>query len=764
MGESQKNFLYASNKSQHLLAGSYASHHTSTGNLPPQYGSTTVVDFRNIRKYIALAFQGGICAGNSASLVSLLQISPCFNYRYVIFNISKETYSMNTYNPKAPLGKRTLLATAILATSCSAPAWVYADEAAPFELGAVVVTAKEEKGVVPAQEQVASVITQEEMSDFNRNTVADALNLLSGATISNNTKNERKIFLRGFDSRAVGLFIDGIPVYVPYDGNIDLARFTTADLAAIQVAKGFSSVSYGPNTMGGAINLVSRKPTEKLEGDVRIGAGDGGERRAQANVGTNQGIWYLQGGLAYNKSDGFMLSSDFEPTTTEDGDQRENSYRKDEKASLKVGLTPNETDEYAISYYKQEAEKGQPPSTIPTSARYWQWPFWDKESIYLITNTALGSMETLKVRLFHDTYDNAINMYTDATYTTHSFGGTGPSIYHDVSNGGSVELESTRIKDNQMRLSVHMKKDKHGKYDETGFAASKEDMQDTLTSYAIEDNYRFVENMTLSLGAAHHELEPDTLFDSKKPTLTLPDNSSTTDLQAGYFYDITDAARFYTTAAKKSRLPTISDRYSQSMSTYIENPDLKPETAMNYEIGYQGKPWDNGKMEAAVFYSEVDDKIQTWYSSGASCTAANKCQRRNIGEVHISGLEFGVDTKLASQVELGGNYTYIKMKNVSDPSVKLTDVPEHKLVVDTIYNPVEQVDLVAFAEYNSKRWASSTVKLDGFTTLNLKAAYRPWEPLTLEAGVNNVTDENHELSSGFPSPGRMWFADVTYRF
>ena len=59
------------------------------------------------------------------------------------------------------------------------------------------------------------------------------------------------ISVRGFDSRQVPLFIDGIPVYVPYDGYVDFNRFSTADLAAIQVAKGFSSMAYGPNTLGG---------------------------------------------------------------------------------------------------------------------------------------------------------------------------------------------------------------------------------------------------------------------------------------------------------------------------------------------------------------------------------------------------------------------------------------------------------------------------------------------------------------------------------
>jgi len=169
------------------------------------------------------------------------------------------------------------------------------------------------------------------------------------------------------------------------------------------------------------------------------------------NVGSNQGLWYVQAGASLIESDFFRLSSDFTPTATENGGRRENSDRRDEKLSLKIGLTPNATDEYTLSYYQQDGEKGQPPSADPAAARFWRWPYWDKESLYFISNTALGATESVKVRLYHDEYDNAVYSYTDETYTrlkTSGRGSVGPagkSIYNDRTIGGSVELRSTRF-------------------------------------------------------------------------------------------------------------------------------------------------------------------------------------------------------------------------------------------------------------------------------------------------------------------------------
>lgn len=663
---------------------------------------------------------------------------------------------------KSPLslGRQALLASAVLAAWGNASA----QEASPFVLGTIVVTATRPQIGEIGEDQVASVVTRKDMREFNRDNVGDALGLLSGVTVSNMSKNEKRIYIRGFDSRQVGLFIDGIPVYIPYDGLVDLNRFTTADLAAVQVAKGFSSIAYGPNTLGGAINLISRKPQARLEGDAMAGFGSGNQRQASANVGSKQGMWYLQAGASYIQSDYFPLSSDFTPTKTEDGGARENSYRKDSKLSLKVGLTPNTTDEYALSYYQQNGKKGQPPSTIPTGVRYWQWPYWNKESLYFISKTALSQSETLQVRLYHDSYDNAINMYKDASYTALTPGGTGPSVYNDKTKGGSVELESARIASNTLRLVAHYKEDQHNKYDTSAAVLGIEDFKDKLSSFGAEDNIQLAPTLMLSLGAAHHELRPETLYTSSNPGLTLPGAKSAKDAQAGLFYDWTPTARLYATVAQKTRLPTLSDRYSQSMSTYIENPNLQPEKSVNYEAGYQGAPWQGAKAEAALFYSDVSDKIQTWYSSGASCTVAAKCQRRNIGKVHASGLELGLRSAVSQQLELGGNYTYLDQKNISDPSTRLTDVPRHKVTANALYRPAGTVELVAFAEYNSNKWVSNTVQLAGFTTLNLKAVYRPQKNTSVEAGVSNLGDKNYFLADGFPNPGRMWFANASYQF
>ncbi|MER8353244.1 hypothetical protein, partial [Acinetobacter baumannii] len=83
-------------------------------------------------------------------------------------------------------------------------------------------------------------------------------------------------------------------------------------------------------------NLVTRKPVKPFEGDVRLGVGSGGERRASFNLGGNQGSWYYQLGASYLDADSFPLPRgfrDYKKQPTDTGSKRENADRTDKRLS-----------------------------------------------------------------------------------------------------------------------------------------------------------------------------------------------------------------------------------------------------------------------------------------------------------------------------------------------------------------------------------------------------------------------------------------------
>lgn len=249
----------------------------------------------------------------------------------------------------------------------AAPALAMAQQASSsddvYTLGELQVTAKSRAGEALG----GAVVSSDVLQTYNRQTVDQALALIPGTNASNTggSRNERLIYVRGFDRFQTTLSIDGVRVFLPADNRIDFARFLTADLSEVQVSKGYVSVLDGPGGLGGAINLVTVKPTKALEGELQGATFFGRTGNDEANLvsgrlGGRSGAFYWQASGAYSDRDHFTLSNKFTPTVLEDGGARGNSQSNDWRINLKAGWQPNDADEYSINYTRSEGEKNAP--------------------------------------------------------------------------------------------------------------------------------------------------------------------------------------------------------------------------------------------------------------------------------------------------------------------------------------------------------------------------------------------------------------------
>ena len=226
-----------------------------------------------------------------------------------------------------------------------------------YELGKVEVTSQKDISQNPSVE----VVSSETIKETEAKTVVEALQSVPSVYADYmGARGESKVRVRGFSSTRVPIYVDGIPIYVPYDHNIDLRRFKTYDLGEIDVSKGYVSPMYGANTMGGAINLITKKPTKALEGEVGAGIFSGNGYEEYATIATKQELYYGLLSVSDIQRDYYRLPSDYESAGHQVGSKRSNSASGDKKLNLKLGYTPNSTDEYSFNYIVQRGDKEQP--------------------------------------------------------------------------------------------------------------------------------------------------------------------------------------------------------------------------------------------------------------------------------------------------------------------------------------------------------------------------------------------------------------------
>src|SRR5262245_8496208 len=630
----------------------------------------------------------------------------------------------------------------------------------PFYMGRIDVNVSAGAVQVPT----AATLEQSDIRERDYRVVPNALNLVPGVSIQRiGPRNERGVYVRGFDIRQVPLYMDGIPVYVPYDGYVDLDRFLTYDLGEIQVAKGFTSPLYGPNAIGGAVNLISRKPTRKLNLDAGSGYGSGDERHGFLNVGSRWTKFWVQGGVEGLGSKTIPLSDKFQTVPLQPTLERANSYQKDYKGRVRFAWTPNENDEYSFTYANQQGQKGNPPyaGTDPAvRARFWQWPQWDKESFYIIGNKSLGSKSYVRFRSYYDKFNNLLKVFDNATYSTQNLASSFTSPFDDDTYGTSVEFGTRAVSRQTLKGSFYFKDDTHR---EGNLGEPERSFRDQTFSAGVEDTVQLVSRTTAVFGFSVDGINVLNAENfSGGQILPFPKSDVTSyNPQAGIFYAVSESGKFHFTFARKTRLPTMKDRYSYRMGQAIPNPDLREEKSNNWEAGYSQLLGSSTYIDVAFFLSDISNSTQRFFLQ------PNLFQFRNIGESRNMGGEFAVRSTPVKSLTFLANYTYLSRKNESNPTLIPVDTPRHKVYSSATYRFLKRFTALADLTYEANRWtqndASRYLRVSPFAVVGISGTADFYRGVELQVGVNNLFDRNYAIIDGYPEAGRAAYVNFRYR-
>jgi iron complex outermembrane receptor protein/outer membrane receptor for ferrienterochelin and colicins len=543
----------------------------------------------------------------------------------------------------------------------------------------------------------------------------------------------------------------------------------TEAVSKITITKGAPSVLYGANTMGGVINIITKKGEGTPTTDLTTAVGNDGALNFTANHGGALGAldyWLTYG---YRASDGFRLSDDFNASDpvvgigsdyNEDGGLRDLSDYIKRSLNAKIGYSSNETSSIYLSFDYHNNERGAPTE----NNRYWAFTQWDQWQLNLVGRHDLTDAVRIKARAFYVKHDDTL---TDVSWDEdHTTGRKWfeTSSYDDDSRGVELHgfMDFGKLAD--LKVGTNYLRDVHKQQDyldeesrgEPGFTDIQEYSADTYT-IAVEDEMKPTDHLSVVIGASYDYFKPIKAYDQP-----VPGKVGTLNPQAGVIYTVSDATRLHASVGKKTRFPKLLELYSEHAGG---NPDLDPQKTISYEVGASHCFAETFSGAVSFFHNDISDLIDRERDEDRNWVFFN------LYEAVIQGIELDMDYQPTESFLAQLNYTYMTTEDKANEGRELEGRPGHRVNLDirhrfrTGFSTSIQASYTkgAYWEDPDDNWE----ELSDYFLVNLRLT----QPLTNVAGVeaelflqlNNLFDVDYYETNG-PEPGRNMLSGITMRF
>jgi len=664
------------------------------------------------------------------------------------------------------------------------------EEYEAFELGEVYVTA--EKMPASREVTVTTEITAEDIKTTNSHTIAEALSYVPGIRVSTGYKNEPDIQIHGFSQNRNLILIDGVPYYETNYGKLDLNQIPVDNIAKIEIIKGGSSVLFGPNALGGVVNIITKKPAEKPYAGALFEVGEYGTYKLSLSHGMKKGIFNYWLNYAHDESNGWRMSNDYKPilgtittiksgkrSTTqaiiEDGGLRKNSDFRSDSIWAKAGIEP-EGGEYYINFHWIDRDKGYPPKVDEVTVyldrpafshfaelRYKDW------GIDLSGQQKITDELTLKAKLFYHNHMDDFESYSDYTFKDK----IATSRYKDYLIGGFFSADFRLLKWDILRFAFNYRHESHKQRDDTYLPF--EDRTSNTGSMALENEFNLIKNLSIVAGASYDWFDvtkaKKNITDKKtgdfisQIDLEKPDTMHEFNPMIGATYTLSDSTQLFGSIARKVRFPTLFYLYTSRGG----NLNLKAEKSINYTLGVRHSFSSYTMGELAFFSHDVHDFI-------ARPTPDPFAKYENFAKIGLSGFELTGEVSPAKDFMVQVGYTYISARDRSPNRVTthVVNVPKNKVDVRVSYNiPYIKTRLDLTGVYMGEVYSqlptpanpnAKVIKIADYCIVNARVSKSFAKYFEAYVAVNNIFDKNYESEAGFPAPGRNFYIGLLAQF
>ena len=521
------------------------------------------------------------------------------------------------------------------------------------------------------------------------------------------------ISLRGFSagSGRTLVLIDGHPQYQSIYGHA-VADEYLADLAErVEVTRGAASVLYGSNAMGGAINIITRRPD--FLGNrvgVKLMGGSYGTFRGSVTEQYSNGRFSLVANFGHDRTAGHRENSAFRSTSG----MIKAAY--DLSAAWRLSGDVN-----VVKAFSQN------PGTV---------------SAPMLEGTAdiTRMMSWLSLENHYERTDGGINFYYNAgrhdINDGHLAGAPSqPYLFHSTDYQGGVNLfQAVRLfEGNTLTAGVDVKL-----YGGNAYRNPTTEIYADHKKLHEEAGYLLAQQIlgpvTLDAGI---RMEHHSLYGVE----WIP--------QAGVSVLAWPGASLKLSASKGFRTPNLRELYMYA----VANENLLPERAWSYDFTYAQHLLD-GRLnyELSLFYTKGSNIIEVNVVDG-------KRANRNVGAFENKGVEFSADFQATDQLKFNANYSYLHMGKV------YTGAPVHKAYVSATWTPGRfsaNLGLMGIKDLYLST-GDNAVK-SSYADLKARLAYRIADWVTVFVRGENLLNRQYQTMLGFPEPGITVLGGLSLNF
>ena len=614
-----------------------------------------------------------------------------------------ETAQKSNPSPRrAPCGLWLPIAGAVLASlTPPCPAWAQQTEAAMLE--EIVVTARKREESLQETPISITAFSADALRQANMIDLRDIGKYTPGMSFTSygmGSSEAGAMFLRGIGQSdhmvttdpGVGLYIDGV-----YVGRNQGAALDLLDLERVEVLRGPQGTLFGKNTIGGAVNVVSRKPSMENGGEVELTVGDDGRFNLLASGELAlSGRTALRASVQRKKRDG-VGEQIF--TGDESGDEDSVSARAQlfwqgdgAEFSLVADMTRARQAAMPHSFYAHAPWLGistcytdgagaEPYVPCPPGVE--GDPFDSYSLDDLDTEQDLFGVSANWAWDLNDQISfKSITAYRDMEYLGNlEFDGAPQVVIHYLESGKSDQFsqefqlvgENDASTLNWIAGAYYFTEDGHNLQDDDQFGALDQRRSAVKTdSYALfgQGTLDLTEQVSLTAGLRYTNEEKDydlvyrsltrdgqqALNEQGQPVYrvaptSLGDSWDAVSGTVSVQYSVTEGAMLYATYSRGFRSGGFAARPSRPSSVGVYDPEYVD----MYEVGLKADALDNRlRANIALYTSDYDD-----YQAQVNALAdAFDTRTLNAAKAEIDGVELELTAILSPNVRVLGTFSY----------------------------------------------------------------------------------------------------------